>query len=64
LHSGLGAGLLQVARRVVKNSVAACCSGDGPVAVSITRSTPANASRRPSPVIRSTPLERENGTTV
>src|SRR5919198_2405379 len=48
---------------VVKNSVAACCSGEGPVAVSTTHSTPSRASARPSPVITSTPLEREIRTT-
>src|SRR6266702_3721219 len=48
---------------VVKNSVAAACSGDGPVAVSMTLSTPSSAAARPSPVITSTPFERDMATT-
>ena len=48
---------------VMKNAVAACCSGEGPVAVSMTHSTPAKAAARPSPVITSTPCERDIGTT-
>jgi hypothetical protein len=48
---------------VVKNSVAASCSGEAPVATSITDSAPASASARPSPAMTSTPLEREIGTT-
>jgi hypothetical protein len=31
---------------VVKNVVAACCSGEGPVAVSMTQSTPVNAAAK------------------
>jgi hypothetical protein len=49
---------------VVKNSVAASCSGEGPVAVSITTSTPSSASARPSPVMTSTPFDRDIGTAV
>ena len=44
---------------VVKNSVAACSSGEGPVAASTMASAPATASARPSPVMTSTPRERE-----
>src|SRR4051794_24828635 len=47
---------------VVKNSVAASRSGEGPVAASTTDSTPASASARPSPVITSTPVARDIGT--
>src|SRR5436190_1866661 len=43
---------------VVKNSVAARSSGEGPVATSTTTSTPASASSRPAPVITSTPRVR------
>jgi hypothetical protein len=48
---------------VVKNAVAGSCSGEGPVAASIMLSTPDRASARPSPVITSTPREREIATT-
>src|SRR5919198_3224936 len=48
---------------VVKKSVAACCSGDGPVAVSTMHSTPFSASARPSPLITSTPVDRDIATT-
>lgn len=47
---------------VVKNSVAAACSGDGPVLQSMIPSTPASASARPAPVTTSTPYERDIGT--
>jgi hypothetical protein len=60
LRSGGGAGSLNVA---MKNSVAACWSGEGPVAVSMIVSAPASASSRPSPLTTSTPVEREIGTT-
>src|SRR5438067_2545318 len=46
---------------VVKNAVAASCSGEGPLVVSTTHSTPASALARPSPVITSTPPERQFG---
>jgi hypothetical protein len=49
---------LRLRAAVVKNSVAACSSGDGPVAASMTTSTPASAASRPSPVMMSTPRER------
>jgi hypothetical protein len=45
---------------VVKNSVASRSSGDGPVAASTMQSAPAKASARLSPVITSTPAERES----
>src|SRR5918994_1834077 len=48
---------------LVKNSVAACWSGDGPVATSMIVWTPVRAWSSPSPVITSTPCEREMGTT-
>src|SRR6202020_1022813 len=48
---------------VVKNSVAAPCSADGPVAASTTDSTRSSAAARPSLVITSTPCEREIATT-
>jgi hypothetical protein len=48
---------------VVKNSVAARSSGEGAVATPMTVSTPARAAARPSPVITSTPVERDIGTT-
>src|SRR5690348_13965291 len=48
---------------VVKNSLAGPCSGDGPVVTSMTTSTPASAAARPSPVITSTPFERDIRTT-
>ena len=48
---------------VVKNSVAAPCSGDGPVATSMMTSAPSSAVARPSPVITSTPFERDIATT-
>src|SRR6266480_1590628 len=41
----------------------ACCWGEGPVAVSMTHSTPSRAAARPSPVTTSTPLERDIATT-
>jgi hypothetical protein len=44
---------------VVKNSVAACSSGEGPVAASMMTSAPASASARPSVVMTSTPCERD-----
>jgi len=47
----------------VKNSVAVTWSGDHPVATSMTHSTPASTSGRPSPVTTSTPLERGIATT-
>ena len=40
-----------------------CSSGDGPVAASMTDSTPSSASARPSVMITSTPTERAIGTT-
>jgi len=46
-----------------KKSVASCWSGDGPLAASITRSTPMSASARPLPVTRLTPVVRDIGTT-
>lgn len=48
---------------VVKNSVAAACSGDGVLDTSMITSTLFRASARPSPVTTSTPEEREMGTT-
>jgi hypothetical protein len=48
---------------VVKNSVAAASSGEGPVATSTTHSTPARASSSPSRVITSTPVARDIATT-
>jgi hypothetical protein len=48
---------------VVKNSFAASSSAEGPVAVSMTHSTPSNVLARPSPVMTSTPFERDIGTT-
>src|SRR5437764_5974490 len=48
---------------VVKKAVASSWSGDGPVAASMTVSTPTSASSRPSPVTTSTPLERAIWTT-
>ncbi len=48
---------------VTKNLVAASSSGEGPVAASMMQSTPASASGSPSPVMTSTPLDREIGTT-
>src|SRR5947207_3811224 len=47
----------------VKNSVAACCSGEAPLVASTTDSTPRNASASSSPVTTSTPAEREIATT-
>jgi hypothetical protein len=47
----------------VKNSVAAFCSGEGPLDTSMTDSTPSRADARPSPMITSTPLERDIATT-
>ena len=47
----------------VKNSLAASYSGDGWVVASTIASTPASASARPSPLITSTPCEREIETT-
>ena len=44
---------------VVKNSVAAAWSGEGPVAASTMTSAPATASASPSPVMTSTPRERD-----
>jgi hypothetical protein len=46
-----------------KNCVAASCSGDGPLATSMTTSTPVSAAARPSPVTTSTPVARDIGTT-
>jgi hypothetical protein len=46
----------------VKNPVAVSWSGEGPLATSMTHSTPARASARPSPVTTSTPLERDIAT--
>src|SRR6266571_1626143 len=48
---------------VMKKSVAAFWSGEGPLATSMTHSTPARASARPSPLITSTPSERDIWTT-
>src|SRR5918995_2428765 len=48
---------------VVKNSVAACWSGEGPVATSMIVWTPGRAWSSPSPVVTSTPSERAIGTT-
>jgi hypothetical protein len=48
---------------VVKNSVAASRSGEGPVAASTMHSVPARLSASPSLVITSTPREREIWTT-
>jgi hypothetical protein len=48
---------------VVKNSVAASRSGEGPVAASTMASAPASASASPSPVMMSTPRERDIATT-
>ncbi len=48
---------------VTKKSVAGCCSADGPVAASTTTSTPCRAASSPVPVITSTPVAREIGTT-
>ena len=48
---------------VVKNSVAAASSGEGPVVRSTMPSAPSSASASPSPVITSTPFERAIGTT-
>src|SRR5213594_2995509 len=49
---------------VVKNSVAGFCSGEGPLATSMTHSTPVRAFTSPFLVITSTPREREIGTTL
>src|SRR5919197_2044596 len=48
---------------VVKKSVAACCSGETPLAASTRDSTPPKASARPSQVTTSTPVERAIATT-
>src|SRR5262249_32772776 len=62
-HPSLLAGLLEVAGRGGEEFHGARCSGDGPVAASMTASTPARAAARPSPVMTSTPSERDIGTT-
>src|SRR2546427_12228949 len=49
---------------VVKTSVAGFCSGEGPMATSMTHSTPVRAFTSPFLVITSTPREREIGTTL
>ena len=48
---------------VVKNSVAARCSELGPAVTSMMASASLSASARPSPVMTSTPADREIGTT-
>ena len=51
------------AAAVVKNSVAARCSELGPAVTSMMASAPVTALARPSPVMTSTPADREIGTT-
>ena len=48
---------------LVKNSVASCWSGEGPVAASMMHSTPGSAAASPSPVTMSTPVARDMATT-
>ena len=62
-HAGTVAGLLQVAGGGREEIRGCALVGDGPVATSMIVSTPASASSSPSPVITSTPCEREMGTT-
>ena len=62
LHAGPLPRGLQVAAAAVKKAVASASSGDGPVAASMIVPTPSSAASSPSPVMTSTPVDRDIGT--